>query len=83
MMAIYKDSIMTVTWEYYFSLKIPGMAERNGYRGHRPEEWKKNGILFMLHVLGNKNFQKFGLNKEIITVTWKIYKETLWKVMEW
>lgn len=83
MMAIYKDSIMTVTWEYYFSLKIPGMAKRNGYEGHRSEEWKKNGILFMMHVLRNKNFRKFGLHKEILASTWKNYKETLWKVMEW
>lgn len=83
MMAIYKDSVMTVTWEYYFSLKIPGMAKRNGYEGHGSEEWKKNGILFMIHVLGNKNFKRFGLNKKILACTWKNYKETLWKVMEW
>lgn len=83
MMAIYRDSVMTVTWEYYFSLKIPGMAKRNGYEGHRPEEWKRNGILFMIHVLGNKNFRGFGLNKKILACTWKNYKETLWKVMEW
>ncbi len=83
MMAIYKDSIMTVTWEYYFSLKIPGMAKRNGYEGHKSEEWKKNGILFMMYVLRNKNFRKFRLKKEILDCTWKNYKETLWKVMEW
>ncbi len=83
MMAIYNDSMMTVTWEYYFSLKIPGMAKRNGYEGHKPEEWKKNGIFFMIYVLGNKNFWKFRLNKKILACTWKNYKETLWKVMEW
>lgn len=83
MLAIYKDSIMTVTWEYYFSLKIPGMARRNGCEEHKAKEWKKNGILFMQHVLGNKNFRKFGLDKEILKETWKNYKETLWKVMEW
>lgn len=83
MIAIYKDSLMTVTWEYYFSLKIPGMAKRNGYEGHRPEEWKKNGILFMNHVLRNKNFWRFGMNKKVLISTWKNYKETIWKVMEW
>lgn len=83
MLAIYKDSVMTVTWEFYFSLKIPGMAKRNAYEGHRPEEWKKNGILFMMYVLKNKNFRKFNLYKEIIISTWKNYKETICKVMEW
>lgn len=83
MLAIYKDSLMTVTWEYYFSMKIPGMAKRNNYDDHRVGEWKKNGFLFFLHVIGNSDFKRFGINKRIWRLTVKNYIETLKRVMEW
>lgn len=83
MLAIYRDSVMTVTWEYYFSMKIPGFPKRIDYEDHSADEWVKNGFLFYWHVLRNKNFKKFHLTKEITDITVQNYKDTIRKVMEW
>jgi len=83
MLAIYRDSIMTVTWEYYFSMKIPGFSKRAAYENHSVNEWVKNGFLFYWHVLKNKNFKKFHLTKEITDITVQNYSDTIRKVMEW
>lgn len=44
--AIYRDSLKTVTTEYYYSLHIPGFKERNGCEDLRAAQWFSNGLRF-------------------------------------
>lgn len=83
LLGVYKDAIMTVTWEYYFSMKIPGLAERNHYENHSVNEWKYNGIKLCLHVLINKNVYKYKMVKKILLITVQEYINAIKNVMEW
>lgn len=82
LLAVYRDSLMTVTWEYYMSMNIPGFAKRAHYEDHSANEWIFNGLLFYFNVRFNKKFKRFHLDKEIFQITWEIYKETLGRVLE-
>lgn len=44
--AIYKDSLRTVTLEYFYSLRIPRFRERNDCKQLRAGQWFANGIRF-------------------------------------
>jgi hypothetical protein len=82
MLAIFKDSLMTVTWEYYMSMKIPGFPKRARYTDHRPGEWILNGSRFTGHILTNPDFHTFSLNKEIWKASISNFTQTLHKVSE-
>ncbi len=82
MLAIYKDSLMTVTWEYYMSLKIPGFKKRTGMEEYEAQEWIKNGWKFFNHVIRSSDVKKFEINKEIIRLTILNYINTINKVLE-
>lgn len=48
--AIYKDSLKTVTIEYYYSLRIPGFKKRNDCEDLKVSQWFINGIQFCRKV---------------------------------
>ena len=82
MLSIYKDSLMTVTWEFYISMNIPGFAKRAHFEEHSGKEWVINGFIFFIKVFMNKEFRKFKLHKEILDATWKNFLTTAKRVQE-
>ncbi len=53
LLAMFEDSLMTVTWEYYISMKIPGFVKRNNYENHSYEKWISNGLSYTFSSLCN------------------------------
>lgn len=69
----YRDSLRTVTSEYYFSLQLRGFAERYNWDGHKANGWAKNGIEFIKIVLSSKRIKDRKLFLQILyytAVTW-------------
>ena len=71
--AQYRDSLRTVTSEYFFSLQTKGFVERYNWGGHTADGWVKNGIEFIKIVLGSKRIKDRKLFFQILyytVVTW-------------
>lgn len=69
----YRDSLRTVTSEYYFSLQTKDFVERYNWAGHMADGWAKNGIEFIKIVLGSKQIRDRKLFLQILyytAVTW-------------
>lgn len=82
LLAVFKDSIMTVTWEYYMSMRIPGFAKRVNYQNHTSREWLKNGLIFWGIIFFEPQFQVFKLHREINKIFINNFKSTMRKVLE-
>lgn len=67
LLAIMKDSLRTVTYEYYQSMNIPGFARRNYYENHSASEWFMNGIVFTKYILEKKQLDNYGIKLKYIT----------------
>lgn len=77
LLAMFKDSLMTVTWEFYISMKIPGFAKRNNFENHKYDEWLINGCAFTIHSLHNCFRYKRNIKKEMLILMLKNYYQCL------
>lgn len=73
---VYRDALRTVAWEYYFSMKIPGFAERNRYKGHTSGEWFLNLIKFTQGTIA-LNYVYFSKKRTMLMYAFECLIETL------
>lgn len=82
MLAIYEDSLRTVTWEYFYSMKIPGFARRSGMEEHVPTEWFSNGIRLTVHIWRRPELGVFSIRFGMLRVFFTVFLDTVLNVLK-